>query len=254
MKKQIALVLVLFGLMAASPQKATAQFAVFDVATWSELGTIWAEDVSTGVKIAQTVVQGTQIIQNGLSIYNLALRETNALRNKQFMQAAGYLSNLNIPGHADWTMALKSPAGPIAAAGAWQAMTNPRTSLANRIQLADAFGTSTADALGGCNAAAATNDNAIGQLEQVALSMATLDNTRASQGGLSNMSSTQSLRIQQCQQNLQQQQAQLQMHQLMVQREQDNAQQTLYQQIDAISTANPRGITNLSAMSLADFN
>jgi hypothetical protein len=68
------------------------------------------------------------------------------------------------------------------------------------------------------------------------------------------MGITQQLRIQECQHNLQQQQAQIQMLQLMRQRDQENAQFTTYQNITAISTAKPRGITNLSALNVADLN
>jgi hypothetical protein len=236
------------------PSHAQAQWAVFDGASYVELGTIWSENVSTNVKLAQTVVQGGTLISQGLQVYNLALRETTALRNKQWMQAAGYLSHLNIPGQPNWTIALRSGGGVLMAAGAWQQMTAPGTSMQNRIQIADAFGTSMMDALGGCNASAIQNDGAIGQLEQIALSMNTLDNTRAALGGMSSMGNTQMLRIQECQHNIQQQQAQAQMLQLMRQRDYDNAQNTIYQHIDAVVTSNPRGITNLSGLMLADFN
>ncbi len=236
------------------PSHAQAQWAVFDGASYAELGTIWSENVSTNVKLAQTVVQGGTLISQGLQIYNLALRETTALRNKQWMQAAGYLSHLNIPGQPNWTIALRSGGGVLMAAGAWQQMTAPRTSMQNRIQIADGFGTSMMDALGGCNASAIQNDGAIGQLEQIALSMNTLDNTGAALGGMSNMGISQQLRIQQCQHNIQQQQAQAQMLQMMRQRDYENAQFTTYQNVDAITASNPRGITNLSGLMLADFN
>ena len=175
----LALLTVAMGFSAVPMQ---AQFAVFDGASWTELGSIWSQDVSNGVKLTQTVQQGGMLISQGLSIYNLAMRETTALRNKQWMQAAGYLSHMTIPGQPQWTLALRSGGGMLNAAGAWQQMTAPGASLQNRIQIADAFGTSMADALGGCTAAAIQSDGAIGQLEQIALSMNTLDNTRASLG------------------------------------------------------------------------
>ena len=231
-----------------------AQWAVFDASSWAAIGQVWNEDISTNLKLAQTVAQGGQMIQNGLQIYNLAMRETTALRNKQFMQAAGVLSTINIPGHADWTLVLRSAGGPLAAAGAWQAMTKPGVTLANRIQLADAFGTSMASALGSCQAAALQNDGAIGQLESIALSMDTLDNTRAALGGLTNMGMTQQLRIQQCQHTLQQQQVQAQMLQIMRARDYDNDQITTQQNVISIAAANPRGVTNLMGLRTADFN
>jgi hypothetical protein len=255
LKQFLVSTLLALGLSAASTQTAHAQgFPVFDWSNWESLGSIWSEDISTGVKIEQTVQQGTQLISNGLNVYNLAMRETTALRNKQWMLAAGYLSNLSIPGHSNWTIALRSAAGPLVAAGVWQEMTRPGATLQNRIQIADAFGTSMANSLESCNSAAMQSDGAIGQLESIALSMSTLDNTRAALGGATNMGLTQQLRIQECQHNLQQQQAQIQMLQLMRQRDQENAQLTTYQNIDAIATSNPRGITNLSALNLADFN
>jgi hypothetical protein len=255
LKQFLVSTLLAFGLSAASTQTANAQgFPVFDWTNWVSLGSIWSEDISTGVKIEQTVQQGTQLISNGLNVYNLAMRETTALRHKQWMLAAGYLSNLSIPGHSNWTIALRSAAGPLAAAGVWQEMTRPGTSLLTRIQIADAFGISMANSLGSCNAAAMQSDGAIGQLESIAASVSTLDNTRAALGGATNMGITQQLRIQECQHNLQQQQAQIQMLQLMRERDQENAQLTTYQNIDAIAASNPRGMTNLSALNLADFN
>ncbi len=246
-----ALLTVALGFSAVPMQ---AQWLVTDPASYTYFGEIWTQNVSTVAKLAQTVQQGQQLISQGLNIYNLAMRETTALRNKQFMQAAGVLSNMTIPGQPQWTLALRSAAGPLAAAGVWQEMTRPGTSLQNRIQIADAFGASMANSLGSCNAAAMQSDGAIGQLESIALSMSTLDNTRAALGGATNMGITQQLRIQECQHNLQQQQAQIQMLQLMRQRDQENAQFTTYQNITAISTAKPRGITNLSALNLADLN
>jgi len=247
----LALIALSMGFSAAPMQ---AQWAVFDVSTWAAIGQVWNEDISTNLKLAQTVAQGGQIIQNGLQIYNLALRETTALRNKQFMQAAGVLSTINIPGHPDWTLALRSSGGPLAAAGVWQAMTKPGLTLANRIQLADAFGTSMASALGSCQASALQNDGAIGQLENIALSMNTLDNTHAALGGLSNMGMTQQLRIQQCQHTLQQQQVQAQMLQVMKARDYDNAQLTIQQDAVSIAATNPRGMTSLIPLRTADFN
>ena len=230
-----------------------AQMFVTDPASYTYFAKIWTSDVSTELKMAETVTQGGQLIAQGLQIYNLAMRETRALRNKQFMQAAGYLSALSFPGHSNWTTALRSAAGPLYAAGVWQEMTKPGASIANRIQIADAFGTSMANSLGSCNAAAMQNDGAISQLESVARSMDPLDNTNAALGGMTNQGIAQQLRTQQCQQNIQQQQAQLQMVQLMRQRDYDNAQLTTQQNVQTIAISNPRGITNIVALQTADF-
>jgi hypothetical protein len=232
-----------------------AQWAVFDVSTWTAIGQVWNEDISTNLKLAQTLTQGAQIIQNGLQIYNLAMRETTALRNKQWMLAAGSLANLpSIPGHPNWTVALKSSAGPIVAAGVWQEMVKPGGSLANRVQIADAFGGSMVGSLGSCNAAAVQTDGAIGQFENFATSFATLDNTHAALGGATNMGLTQLLRVQECQHNLQQQQAQAQLVHLMQQRDYEYSQLTTQQDVVSIGQSNPRGMTNLAALNAASFN
>jgi hypothetical protein len=236
---------------------AHAQFAavVTDPTSYAWFGKVWASDLSNGVKLQMTITQGATMISQGLQLYNLAMRETTALRNKQWMVAAGALSQLNFgPAHSNWNTALRSAAGPLVAAGVWQEMTKPGATIANRIQIADAFGASMANSLGSCQAAALQNDGAIGQLESVAISMDTLDNTRASLGGLTNMGISQQLRAQQCQQNLQQQAVQAHMLQMMRQRDYDNDLLTTQQNTLSIATSNPRGITNLSAMSVANFN
>ncbi len=255
-KLPLALVVALTVALTVAP-RANAQFAavVTDPTSYTWFAKVWQSDISTQAKMAESVAQGGQLISQGLQIYNLALRETTALRNKQWMVAAGVLSQLNFgPTHSNWNTALRSAAGPLVAAGVWQEMTRPGATIANRIQIADSFGTSMASSLGSCQAAAMQNDGAIGQLESVAVSMDTLDNTHASLGGLTNMGISQQLRAGQCQQNLQQQIVQSHMLNVMRQRDYDNDQLTTQQNVSSISQSNPRGITNLSAMGIADFN
>lgn len=236
---------------------AHAQFSavVTDPVSYTWFAKVWQSDISTQLKMEESVMQGTQLISQGLQLYNLAVRETTALRNKQWMVAAGALSSLNFgPSHSNWNTALKSAAGPLYAAGVWQEMTRPGVTIQNRIQIADSFGTSIANSLGSCQAAAMQNDGAIGQLESIAISMDGLDNTHAALGGMTNMALTQQLRGQQCQQNLQQQAVQAHMLQMMRQRDYDNDLLTTQQNTLSLASSNPRGITNLSAMSVADFN
>ena len=247
----VAIIALAMGFSAVPLQ---AQWTVFDPTSYVMFGKIWSEDVSTGIKMAQTVQQGQQLISQGLNIYNLAQRETTALRNKPFMQAAGYLSSLPpIPGHPTWSVALKSGTGVANAANTWSQMTSPNMSLQSRIQLADSFGASMIDAAGGCSAAAVQNNGAIGALENITQSVATLDNTHAALAGASNAALTQQLRTQQCQHTLQLQQNQAHMLQMMRQRDYENAQATTYTHIDAVALSNPMGLANVNNTLLADI-
>jgi len=242
------------GFVAVAPTPAPAQIMVTDPASYAYFAKIWTSDLSTGIKMAQTVVQGGQLLQQGLQMYNFVRQEATALQHKEWMQAAGALSMLNFgPAHSNWNLALRSAAGPLYAAGVWTEMTNPNVSVANRIQIADAFGTSMANSLGSCQAAALQNDGAIGQLESVAISADPMNNTYMTMGNLTNMGISQQLRIQQCQHNLQQQQVQGQMLQMMRQRDYDNYQYTTQTNMLSIAASNPRGITDLVSMQTADF-
>jgi hypothetical protein len=200
-----------------------------------------------------------QQVQETVTLFNLAYQETNALRHKNLMLAASYLSNFgsySIPGHSNWTIGLSTAGGMIPAGLIWRDMAIsqiPGMTIQNRVQLADAMGPSMIDALGGCNASLLQSDGAIGALEQVALSTALLDNTNDSLGGATSVGTVQQLRIQECQHNLQQQQAQLQLLQLMRQRDYENAQYNTYQNIDLIAVSNPRGLINISSLNTADF-
>jgi hypothetical protein len=200
-----------------------------------------------------------QQVQETVTLFNLAYQETNALRHKNLMLAASYLSNFGsygIPGHSNWTIGLSTAGGMIPATLIWREMATsltPGMTIQNRVQLADAMGPSMIESLGGCNASLLQSDGAIGALEQVALSTSLLDNTNDALGGAASVGTVQQLRIQECQHNLQQQQAQLQLLQLMRQRDYDNAQYNTYQNIDVIAASNPRGIINISSLNLADF-
>ncbi len=215
--------------------------------------------------IEMTYQNGNLIQQVALSLqlFQLALQETTALRNKNFMLAAGYLSNfatLGVAGHSDWTIAITTAGGIIPAGIVWRGMTTvppgsfPYLTVQNRVALADAMGPSTIDALGGCNASLLQSDGAISALEQIALSTGILDNTNDSLGGQRSVGTVQQLRIQECQHNLQQQQAQLQLLDTLRERDYENAQFNTYQNIDLIANANPAGIVNLGGLLTADFN
>ena len=232
-----------------------AQWTVTDPGAYAYYGTIWSSNVSNGLKIQETITQGVQMISQGLRIYNLAMQETTALRNKNFMQAAGVLASLGpIPGHSDLTNALRSATGGLEAAGVWQRLTTPGATVRARVQMADGFAQSVITSLGSCNAAALDTDSAIGQFERFAMSADTLDNTRAAIGGGTNMGITQQLRIQECQHNLQQQQLQLELLRLHRERDYENAQQNSVTAVATIAASNPQAPTNVGDMFTADFN
>ncbi len=221
--------LVLTGLTVASPQTANAQWAVFDGANYAELGAIWGQNVSMAVKMAQELQQGLMLYNNAVQIYGVASQEASYLKHKQILLAVGFLAqHAMIPGHPGWDKALTAASGIVNAGAAWQQMTargpmNSMQAITSRIQLADSFGASMLNSIGSCNAAAAQSNGSIASLEQMAIDLSPNANTRANQANLGNMGQTQQLRIQQCQQNIQQQQAQLQMLHAMAQRDQDQA-------------------------------
>jgi len=247
----------LFGVIAFATTSAPvqAQWTVTDPGAYAYYGTIWSSNVSNGLKIQETITQGVQMISQGLKIYNLAMQETTALRNKNFMQAAGVLASLGpIPGHSDLTNALRSATGGLEVVGVWQRLTTPGATLAARIQMADGFAQSIITSLGSCNAAAIDTDSAIGQFEHFAISADTFDNTHAALAGGTNMGLSQQLRIQECQHNLQQQQLQLELLRLHRDRDYENAQQTSVTSVASIAAANPQAPTNVGDMFTADFN
>lgn len=228
--RQLALtVFVLLGLTVVSAGKADAQWAVFDGASYAELGTIWSQNVATNVKLAQELTQGLKLYNNAVQIYGVASQEASYLRNKQVLLAVGFLAqHAVIPGQPGWDHALTTVGGIANASAVWQQMTAPGglnsfQAMSNRIKLADSFGASTLNAIGSCNAAAAQSNNSITSLEQMASDLNPSANTRANQANLNNMGQTQQLRIQQCQHAMQTQQAQLQMLHAMQERDQDQA-------------------------------
>jgi hypothetical protein len=232
--KQLLLPLAaLLALTVVSPGVASAQFAVFDGASWTELGTIWNEDVSNGVKLSQELQQGLKLYQNAVQIYGLASQEATYLRNKQILLAVGFLAqHAQIPGQPGWDKALTAVGGIANAGRIWQQMTAPGATnsfqaLNARIAMADSFGASALNAIGSCNAAAAQSDGSIASLEMMAIDLNPATNTRAAQGNLSNMGTTQQLRIQECQHNIQLQQAKLQTLQTMAQRARDQQMATM---------------------------
>jgi hypothetical protein len=226
-KQLLFATLIFTGLTVVSPRSANAQFAVFDASNWAMMGKIWNEDVSTGVKMAQELQQGLKLYNNAVQIYGLASQEASYIRNKQILLAVGFLAqHAMIPGQPGWDRALTATAGIANAASVWQQMTAPgaRNSMQainSRIQLADSFGAAMLNSIGSCNAAAAQSEGSLSALEQMAIDLSPNANTRANQANLNNMGQTQSLRIQECQHNIQLQQAKLQMLHTMAQRDTD---------------------------------
>lgn len=64
--------------LAALPLTMYGQFAVFDGATYTELGTIWKQDISTYTKIVEEYKQIVKIYTQGVQMYELANTMTNA--------------------------------------------------------------------------------------------------------------------------------------------------------------------------------
>lgn len=197
-----------------------------------------------------------QQVAETISIFNVAYQETMALRNRQFMLAATYLSNFamqGVAGHSSWTIGLTTAGGIVPANAVWQDMAtpfvgaSPTTTIQNRVQLADAMGPSMIDAIGGCNASLVSTDGAIANLEAMAFSTDPLDNSNDALGGGSVVGHTQTLRLQECQHNVQLQQAQLQLVNLLRQRDYENTQFNTYQNIDLFA-GNAPGINNVSGV------
>jgi len=77
------------GLLAI-PQTTKALFGLGDIVhdpiNWAQLTAIWSEDVSTGIKIEQTVETGFKIYQQSKDIYDLARFMSQHLTDKRFME------------------------------------------------------------------------------------------------------------------------------------------------------------------------
>ena len=105
--------LLLTVLLTVVPEKAQAQWTVFDPSTYSELGAVWSEDVSTGVKeFAEEVKQMTSLLTQTIEIYNLAKTEASFLEKGHILQAVGFAAvHATIPGHPDWDKAMITAGG-----------------------------------------------------------------------------------------------------------------------------------------------
>jgi hypothetical protein len=203
--------LVIFGVVAgavAFPRPAAAQFLVHDPVNLLALIKQLASEVQNGATLAQQLQTGLKLYNNAVQLYGVASQEASFLKNKQILLAAGFLAqNAMIPGQPGWDKALTTAGGIAGAGAAWKQMTAPGGSLQNRIKMADSFAASMLNSVGSCNAAAAQSDGSLGKLEQMAADLSPAANSRANQANLGNMASTQQLRVQECQHNLQLQQA-----------------------------------------------
>jgi hypothetical protein len=206
---------------------------------------------------------GTLLQQVAETIYlgNLAFQETIALKNKQYMLAATYMSNFAmhpVGGHSSWTIGLTTAGGIVPANAVWEDMAtspfaaSPTVTIQNRIQLADAMGPSMIDSIGGCNASLLQTDSAVAALETVAMSDDLFDNTQDTLGGINGVGHTQTLRLQECQHNVQLQQAQSLLIGMLRQRDYENTQFNNYQLIDQLA-GNAGGINEVSGVLTADF-
>ncbi len=214
----IAFPIMLLGTL--FPAKSQAQWAVFDASNWTMGSKIWAEDISTNQKMIQEIAWATKQYAAAMQIYGVASQEASYIRNKQLFLAAGFLAQHAIlPGHPDWDRAMTSVTGIAKAGQVWTQMTAPGglnsfAALNNRIQMATSFGTEMLNAIGSCNASMSVNNNALGALEGVGVSLNGNANTRATQANIGNMGMTQNLRMQQCQQAMAAQDAKIRLFQL----------------------------------------
>jgi len=239
---------VLLGIAAAVPQQAHAQLATFDAASFANLGHIWNEDVSTSLKISQEIQAATAILNNGLKIYGLAMQETQFLKKGQVLQAVGFLAqHAQIPGHQQWDSALTAAGGMAFAANSVQQMMLPGQSMQNRIAMAASFSTAMLNSIGSCNAAAASNSNALAGLQQMAMDMNPSANTQSQQANIANLSMAQQLQMEECKQNLQQQIAKAHMLTMMERLDRDQSSQANYTTMQASLTNNPMGNSDPAA-------
>jgi hypothetical protein len=190
----------------------------------TSLGSIASSQASTLAKVVEEVQTAKQIYSNAVEMYTLAQQQASYMRNKDLFQTVGFVAqHASIPGHPEWDAALTTAGGLPAAGGTWQNMAAPGTSLKNRIDLADSFGASMLHSLGNCYAAGQVNAGPLMSLQSLLASVDPLANTQATQANIANLSLSQSVRIQQCQQNLQLQQAKLQTLAALAARERDQA-------------------------------
>lgn len=234
------------ALTAVSTRQANAQFAVFDANSFATQVKSLSTEVKNGATLTQELATATKILNQSMQMYSLAMQETTFIKNKNILMAAGFLAqNAQLPGHADWDKALSAAGGVASSAGVWQQMMAPGTSAMSRMMMADSFAAAALNSIGSCNQAALGNDAALSRLEQMSIDMNPSANTRANQANLANMSSTQILRVQECQHNLQLQQAKLQLLAVQQQRTQD-------QQIADKATATTAAMNQLSTADTAN--
>lgn len=199
---------VLIGLAVVSPKPAAAVFGigdvVFDPSSFSTLGHIWTEDISTGLKIQQEVTQAIKIYNNAVQMYNLAQQEAGFIHNKQIFQVIGVVAQhaavANLHGETSgWNTALTRAGGLAAAAQAWQHATAPGLSMQARVSLADSIGVDALNVIGSCNDAASQNAVPIQNLQSFALDSNAGSNIVVAQANATNIGQVQMLHTQQCQ-------------------------------------------------------
>jgi len=82
------------GFIALNPQRLYAIFGlgdiVFDPTSYAEIIEVWNQDVSNGVKIAQTYNEAVKIVKNGIDTYNLAVQMAQRVQNKQVWETAAF--------------------------------------------------------------------------------------------------------------------------------------------------------------------
>jgi len=82
------------GYLAVNPQPMYAIFGmgdvVFDPTSYAQFTKIWGEDVSNGVKLAQTYNQAVKIVSNGLQLYNLSMQMAQRVQNKSIWKTAAF--------------------------------------------------------------------------------------------------------------------------------------------------------------------
>ncbi len=105
----------LSGLLVASPEPAHATgWPVFDLASFAQLGKIWASDASTLTKITQEVQLATKIYSTEYQKYQLAMLMAQAIKSKNLyaMQGAITMGNSYVKDHygetAGWSKALNA--------------------------------------------------------------------------------------------------------------------------------------------------
>jgi hypothetical protein len=61
---------------------------VFDPTSYATFGKIWGQDVSNGVKLAETFNQTVKIVSNGLQLYNITMQMAKRIDSKQAWETA----------------------------------------------------------------------------------------------------------------------------------------------------------------------